>query len=245
MTGQPLFGMDYYREGMLVATITHPPAFGMKLKSLDDSEARAMPGIRDVFTIKTLREDYERQHFDTCTFTELIVVAGKTTWEVLNAKKALKVEWEPFSDYHETRSTSGGTQTLLFPAGLESTSDHLSKMSEMAARPANVRRKDGEPEKAFKDAALVIERTFTAPFLAHNCMEPMNFFAHVTAEKAELAGPLQKPEYTEKTLSARLGLPLEKIDIQMTRLGGGFGRRSYAHWLVEAALISQKMNAPV
>lgn len=245
VTGQPLFGMDYHREGMLVATITHPPAFGMKLKSMDDSAARAMPGIRDIFTIKALEEDYERQHFDTCTFTELIVVAGNTTWEVLNAKKALKVEWEPFPDYHETRSTPGGTQTLFFPAGLESTSDHLSKMSEMAARPANVRRKDGDPEKAFKDAALVIERTFTAPFLAHNCMEPMNFFAHVTAEKAELAGPLQKPEYTEKTLSARLGLPLEKIDIQMTRLGGGFGRRSYAHWLVEAALISQKMNAPV
>ena len=76
-------------------------------------------------------------------------------------------------------------------------------------------------------------------------MEPMNFFAHVTAEKAELAGPLQKPELTEKTLAARLGIPVEKIDIQLTRLGGGFGRRSYAHWLIEAALISQKVNAPV
>jgi isoquinoline 1-oxidoreductase beta subunit len=76
-------------------------------------------------------------------------------------------------------------------------------------------------------------------------MEPMNFFAHVTAEKAELIGPLQKPELTEKTLSARLGISPEKIDIQMTRMGGGYGRRSYAHWLIEAALISQKMNAPV
>ena len=113
------------------------------------------------------------------------------------------------------------------------------------AKPANVARKDGDPEEAFKNAARIIERTYTAPFLAHNCMEPMNFFAHVTAEKAELAGPLQKPELTEKTLSARLGMPVEKIDIQMTRLGGGFGRRSYAHWLVEAALISQKVNAPV
>ena len=113
------------------------------------------------------------------------------------------------------------------------------------AKPANLARKDGNPEEAFKNAARVIERTYTAPFLAHNCMEPMNFFAHVTAEKAELAGPLQKPEITEKTLSARLGMPVEKINIQMTRLGGGFGRRSYAHWLVEAALISQKVNAPV
>ncbi|HEY4654726.1 MAG TPA: molybdopterin cofactor-binding domain-containing protein [Cyclobacteriaceae bacterium] len=243
--GEPLFGIDYHRPGMLIAMITHPPAFGLKLKSLDDSEVRPMPGIKDVFTIKTLQDDYERQYFDTCTFTELVVVVGNTTWEVLNAKKSLKVEWEPFSDYTEIRSSSGGTQTIFFPSGHESTTDHMSRMAEMAAKPGNVRRKDGDPEKAFKNAAQVIERTYTAPFLAHNCMEPMNFFAHVTAEKAELAGPLQKPEYTEKTLSARLGLPLDKIDIKMTRLGGGFGRRSYAHWLVEAALISQKMNAPV
>ncbi|HET6543931.1 MAG TPA: molybdopterin cofactor-binding domain-containing protein, partial [Chryseolinea sp.] len=67
----------------------------------------------------------------------------------------------------------------------------------------------------------------------------------VTAEKAELAGPLQKPELTEQALSARLGMPLEKINIQLTRLGGGFGRRSYAHFLLEAALISQKVDAPV
>ena len=73
----------------------------------------------------------------------------------------------------------------------------------------------------------------------------MNFFAHVTEDKAELAGPLQKPEFTEQALSARLGLSLDKIDIKMTRLGGGFGRRSYAHWLIEAALISQKVKAPV
>ncbi|HET9279478.1 MAG TPA: molybdopterin cofactor-binding domain-containing protein, partial [Flavitalea sp.] len=93
--------------------------------------------------------------------------------------------------------------------------------------------------------AQVIERTYYGPFLAHNCMEPMNFFAHVTNQKAELAGPLQKAELTEKTLATRLGIPVENIDIQLTRLGGGFGRRSYAHWLIEAALISQKVNAPV
>lgn len=243
--GEPLFGIDCHRQGMFIAMITHPPAFGMKLKSVDDSAARKMPGIKDIFTIKSLKDDYERQNFDTCTFTELVVVVGNTTWEVLNAKKALKVEWEPFGDYNEIRKSAGGTQTKRVPAGLESTTDHLSKMAAMSTKPGNVRRKDGDPEKAFKDAARTIERTYTAPFLAHNCMEPMNFFAHVTAEKAELAGPLQKPEFTEQTLSARLGLPLDKIDIQMTRLGGGFGRRSYAHWLVEAALISQKMNAPV
>jgi isoquinoline 1-oxidoreductase beta subunit len=245
VTGQPLFGIDYHISGMLIAMITHPPAFGMKLKSLDDSAARKMPGIKDIFTIKNLKDDYERQYFDTCTFTELVVLVGNTTWEVMQAKKALRVEWEPFADYTEIKNSPGGKQTVRFPAGLENTTDHVKKMAETSTKPGTVRRKDGDPEKAFSSAAKIIERKYTAPFLAHNCMEPMNFFAHVTGDKAELAGPLQKPEYTEKTLSARLGIPLDKIDIHMTRLGGGFGRRSYAHWLVEAALISQKMNAPV
>lgn len=245
VTGQPLFGSDIHREGMLIAMITHPPAFGMKLKSVDDSAARNMPGIRDVFTFKSLQDDYERQYFDTCTFTDLVAIVGNTTWEVMNAKKALKVEWEPISDSAITRNVFGNKQTVPVPSGRESTAEHMEKMAEMAAQSATVARRDGDPESAFQNAAKVIERTYTAPFLAHNCMEPMNFFAHVTEEKAELIGPLQKPEYTEQTLSARLGMPLEKIDIQMTRLGGGYGRRSYAHWLVEAAIISQRMNAPV
>jgi isoquinoline 1-oxidoreductase beta subunit len=76
-------------------------------------------------------------------------------------------------------------------------------------------------------------------------MEPLNFFANVTSDKAELAGPLQKAELTEAALAARLGIPVGKIDIQIMRLGGGFGRKSYAHFLIEAALVSQKVNAPV
>lgn len=245
VTGKPLFGIDTQREGMLIAMIIHPPAFGMKLKSIDDSSVKKMPGIKDVFPINVFNEEYQRQNFDTCSFPELVAVVGNSTWEVLNAKKALQVEWEPFQDHTIMRDGRGGAQSVTIPAGLENTSDHKTNMARMMSMPSTVVRRDGNPEAAFKKAAKIIERTYTAPFLAHNCMEPMNFFAHVTADKAELEGPLQKPELLEQTLSARLGMPLDKIDIQMTRLGGGFGRRSYAHWLVEAAVISQKVNAPV
>jgi isoquinoline 1-oxidoreductase subunit beta len=243
--GKPLFGMDVIRDGMLIGMIVHPPAFGMKLKSVNGTTAKAMPGIKDVFPIKIFNDDYERQFFDTISFPEVVAIVGNTTWEVMNAKKAIKIEWEPISDQTVKRNAFDRSETITIPAGLESTKDHSDNLAALMAKPANLARKDGNPEEAFKTAARVIERTYTAPFLAHNCMEPMNFFAHVTPENAELAGPLQKPEITEKTLSARLGMPVEKINIQMTRLGGGFGRRSYAHWLVEAALISQKVNAPV
>jgi isoquinoline 1-oxidoreductase beta subunit len=76
-------------------------------------------------------------------------------------------------------------------------------------------------------------------------MEPMNFFAHVTDEKALLVGPLQAPGWTLPTLAKVLKLPADKIEIQMTRMGGGFGRRAYGHYLSEAGLISKKINAPV
>lgn len=246
VTGQPMFGIDTQREGMLIAMIAHPPAFGMQIKSIDDTAARSMPGIKDIFTIKVLEDDFERQHFDTCTFLEVVAIVGNSTWEVMNAKKALEVQWKPFETYTEEKVFYGGRkQTLTIPAGLESTADHRVKMAEVGAREGEVERKDGDPEAAFRNAAKVVERTYTAPFLAHNCMEPMNFFAHVTADKAEMIGPLQKAELTEQALSARLGIPVENIDIQMSRLGGGYGRRSYAHWLIESALISQKMNAPI
>ncbi|ASV31100.1 xanthine dehydrogenase family protein molybdopterin-binding subunit [Maribacter cobaltidurans] len=245
VTGKPLFGVDTYKEGMLTAMIVHPPAFGLKLKSIDDSEAKKMPGIKDVFTIKVFNDDYEKAFFDTRTFNEVAVVVGNSTWEVMQAKKALKIECEPIESTTESRDRFGRKWKEHTPSGLESTKKHYAEMVAMTAKNATVKRRDGEPEKAFKNAAKIIEANYTAPFLAHNCMEPMNFFAHVTDEKAELIGPLQKPELTEQTLSARFGMPVENIDIQMTRLGGGYGRRSYAHWLVEAALISQKMKAPV
>lgn len=224
-TGQPLFGLDIKRDGMLIAMIEHAPAFGMKIKSLDDTAAKGMPGIKDVIRINTKAE--ESQWSDVNAFNELVAVVGNSTWEVLQAKKALKIEWEV-----------GST--------LESSADHekamdklLSTASEKAAR------KDGDPAGAFKNAAKVIEKTYTGPFLAHNTMEPMNFFADVKADKAELLGPIQTPEFLSKTVASVLGMPEEKIAIGMTRMGGGFGRRLYGHFGVEAAVISQQMKAPI
>ncbi|MDJ1505644.1 xanthine dehydrogenase family protein molybdopterin-binding subunit [Xanthocytophaga agilis] len=245
VTGKPLFGLDYQQEGMLIAMMVHPPAFGMQLKSFDASQALKMPGITAAFTIDVFPDTYAKESFDTCSFNELVVVVGKSTWEVMNARKKVKAEWTLTPEKKETVNSFGRKVEQLVPAGLENTKGHLEKMKEMSAKSAKLLRKDGDPETAFKNAAKVIERTYTAPFLAHNCMEPMNFFAHVTTEKALLAGPLQAPEFAERTLSARLGLPIDKIDIQMTRMGGGFGRRAYDHYLVEAALISQKAKAPV
>ncbi|MDT0678695.1 xanthine dehydrogenase family protein molybdopterin-binding subunit [Autumnicola musiva] len=245
VSGKPLFGLDYKIEGMQYATVAHPPAFGMRLKTIDDSEARKMPGITDIFTIQVYNEDYELNIFDTVTFNKLAVVVGNSTWQVIQAKKALKLEWEPFNEYTEKMNAFGNKSERTVPSGLESTAKHYEKMETRSNEPAKVLRKDGDPENAFKNAAKVIESTYTAPFLAHNAMEPINFFADVTENKAVLAGPLQAPQFTENTVAARLGMDKENIEIIMTRMGGGFGRRAYSHELVEAAVISQKIKNPV
>src|SRR5678816_3484716 len=169
VTGKPLFGIDYKQEGMLAAMIEHPPAFGMKLKSFDASQTLQMPGVKDVFTLKLYEDGFEQGGFDTRTFNDLLVVVGNNTWEVMNARKKLKVTWEPAGDMKETVAGRGGKKEVIIPGELESTVAQFAKMQEYAKQSAEQLRKDGDPETAFKNAAQVIERTYNAPFLAHNC----------------------------------------------------------------------------
>ncbi|WPP51161.1 xanthine dehydrogenase family protein molybdopterin-binding subunit [Catalinimonas niigatensis] len=225
VTGKPLFGLDYKREGMLIAMIAHPPAFGMKIKDFDATRAKSMPGIKDVFKVQTAPS--EKQWSDVNAFPELVAIVGESTWQVMKAKRALKVNWE-----------------VVSPA--ESSEDHNIALEQaIATAPGEPSRKDGDPEMAFKNAAKVIEKTYDAPFLPHNTMEPMNFFAHVTNDKAELMGPIQTPENLRKSASSLLGLPEDKISVGMTRMGGGFGRRLYGNFGLEAAAISKKAQAPI
>lgn len=227
VTGKPLFGLDVYKEGMLTAMIVHPPAFGMKYKGMNADEVKSMPGIKDVFHFEVYPEGIEKQWSDQGGIAELVAIVGNSTWECMQAKKALEVDWEQDST-------------------AESTAYHEEELAALLEKPTETpARKDGDVDAAFATAAKIVESTYSAPYLAHNTMEPMNFFAHVTPEKAELLGPIQTPEFTEKTVAARLGMPVEKIDIMMTRMGGGFGRRLYGPFVIEASVISQKVNAPV
>jgi isoquinoline 1-oxidoreductase beta subunit len=108
------------------------------------------------------------------------------------------------------------------------------------------KRQDGDIARAFAGAAKVVELEFDAPFLAHNTMEPMNFFAHVKADSAELYGPIQTPERARTRIAELLKLPEEKISVMMTRMGGGFGRRLMTDFVEEAAMVSRLAgNIPV
>jgi isoquinoline 1-oxidoreductase beta subunit len=210
VTGKPLFGLDFYREGMVFATIQRPPAFGQKIKSVNADEAKSMPGIIDVVTFKNN-----------------VAVVGKSTWEVLKAKKTLAIEYE-------------AEKTL------ESSADHNQIFSKlMESTEAKLRRKDGDVDAAFRNAARVLKSEYECPFVPHNPLEPMNFFAHVREDGIELVGPTQTPGSARKAVSDLLKVPEDKITVDITRLGGGFGRRLKFDYVVEAAELSSIIKKPV
>jgi isoquinoline 1-oxidoreductase beta subunit len=225
VTGKPLFGLDFKREGMKLAMIQHPPAFGMKLKNFNEEEIKGMDGVKDAFIIDTTIEDPDWN--DEKGFLQLIAIVGDSTWQLMKAKRAINANWETVSE-------------------LENSEMHLKKLEDaFASGTVGASRKDGDPDAAFAKASKIIERTYNSPFLAHNTMEPMNFFANVTDNSAELIGPTQMPEPTEKSVSKLLDMPIENVTVNMTRMGGGFGRRLYVHYALEAAAISKKIGAPV
>jgi isoquinoline 1-oxidoreductase subunit beta len=210
LVGKPLYGIDYKQEGMLHAQIQRPPSFGMKLKSFDASNLKNMPGIIDVVS-----------------FGDKVAIVGKTTWEIMQARKNLKVEY------------SNDT-------ALESTASHNKTFSElMDKKEAEVRRKDGNIEMAFKEAFKIVEAEYQCPFIPHNAMEPMNFFADVTAERAILAGPTQTPQNAQSQVAKLLKMPESKVTVELTKMGGGFGRRLNNDYALEAAELSSIVKAPI
>jgi isoquinoline 1-oxidoreductase beta subunit len=210
VTGKGIFGLDFYKEGMVHAMLQRPPAFGTKLKSVDDAKAKAMPGIIDVVTFKNN-----------------VAIVGKSTWQVLKARKVLKVEYEK-------------------DGLIESSADHDKLMASMLdSDKAVVRRRNGDVDAAFRNAAKVVTAEYQSPFLAHNPLEPMNFFADVRSDGVELVGPTQTPASARSMVSKLLGIPEDRITLQLTRLGGGFGRRLKNDYVMEAAELSSIIKMPV
>ncbi len=164
---------------------------------------------------------------DVVQFDDKIAVLAKNTWAAMKGKKLLVSSYE--SD-----------------APLENTSQHHTEMLELLNGDSfTTMRKDGDVNKAFNEADKIIEETFESPFMPHNCMEPMNFFASVTEDKVRLVGPIQTPVGTAMQVAELLKRDFKDVQLDMTRMGGGFGRRLYGDFAIEAASISDKVRKPV
>lgn len=164
---------------------------------------------------------------DVITFGDKVAVLAETNWPAMKGKKALVAEWK-----EEGVLESSELHTLELHTALE----------QKAKEP---RRVDGDVDSAFESADEIFEKIYEAPFLPHNCLEPMNFWANVADGKAELMGPIQTPAWTQKRVAKLLELELENVSVDMTRMGGGFGRRLYGDFALEAAEISSLSGRPV
>lgn len=163
------------------------------------------------------------------SYDNKVVVLGRSTWEVFQGAAKIKAE------YGE----------VVKP---ENSSDYMNHLKQLLkGKPTeDPKRKDGNIQQAFSSASSNLEAIYEAPFLAHNTLEPMNFFAHVKDDSAELHGPIQTPERTRKRIAEVTDLPEEKISIYMTRMGGGFGRRLMSDFVEEAVMVSKLAgNIPV
>jgi len=216
--GAAKFGIDITVPGMLYASVEHSPVFLGKVKSFNEDEILKMPGVRKV--VKTSRQVYGLT-------LEGVAVIADNYWYSLQGKKALKIEWD--------------TQ------GLEAISDEtiLKDSYDAAKMEGDELVAKGDVNTQFANAKNIITAAYETPYQAHVPMEPLNAIVSVTDTDATFWGSTQNPNGIRTFLSKTYQLPEDKVFINYTFMGGGFGRRSLTDLAEEAADLSKKSGAPV
>ena len=218
--GSAKFGIDSRVPGMLYAVIARCPVFEGKVASFDATKAKAVPGVRDVFQIKT-----EGRGAST---TGGVAVVADNSWAAIQGRKALEVKWEEGAAVNES-------------------SEELRKQFlDNASKPAkNILRNDGDADAALSASAKKLEAIYELPFAAHVCMEPMNCTVDIRQDSAEAWVPSQGPQWAQGVIAQIANLPPEKVTVHTTLMGGGFGRRYQADFVMEAAQVSKASGKPV
>jgi isoquinoline 1-oxidoreductase beta subunit len=224
--GEPIFGIDVDVPGMRYAVYEKSPVYGSKIVSANIDVIRALPGVRSAFIVNG--DETPSKEGMAMNLTDGVAIVADSWWVANKALEQLEIEWEdnPTSD----QSTAGWAAAAAALAG---------------ATPVKTVRTDGDVDAALQDAATVVSASYDYPFLAHAALEPMNCTASVTGDRVEIWAPTQFPEPGRAQVAATLGVPVENIRINLTRCGGGFGRRLANDYMVEAAKISQLAGAPV
>ncbi len=218
-SGKPKYGMDIRLENMKFAAVARCPVTFGTVKSFDKTAALKVKGVIDVVEIPKIARPFG-------TLGGVAVIADNT-WAAFKGKEALIVEWD-YGDNKEYTSESYDKMIL----------DNVHKKGKEI-------RNDGNVNKAFKNAEHVIESTFQLPHLVHAPMEVPNATAWVHDGKCDVWAPVQAPQTARKEVMAFLDTEEENVTINVTFLGGGFGRKSKPDFVVEAVAISKAINAPV
>ena len=220
VTGRPLFGIDVAVPGMRYAVIERSPVFGGKVGSANLDEIKALPGVTHVFVLEGLTTP--------SPVSAGVAIVAQSWWQAQMARRNLKVQWDD-------------------GPGAEQSSDGFArKAAELSTQPPQKSlRKEGDVAAALASAAKTVKAAYFYPFLAHATLEPQNCTAHFEDARLHLWAPTQLPDDGRKQLAQILGLRPEDIRIELTRIGGGFGRRLQSDYMIEAARVAQKTGVPV
>jgi isoquinoline 1-oxidoreductase beta subunit len=222
VSGKAQYGIDTRLPGMLYAVVARPPVYGGKVAKYDAAEALKVPGVVRVVEIEPSPPPAE--------FNPLggVAVIARNTWAAIKGREALKIEWNdgPNAEY----------DSVAFKATLEAA----------ARKPGKVVRNEGDVDGAMASSARRIEAEYYIPHHAHATMEPPAASARIVNGKCEAWGCIQSPQAARDRIAKRLGMSADNVKVNVTLLGGGFGRKSKPDFMIEAAVLSKAMGgAPV
>lgn len=217
-TGRANYGIDTVLDGMLYAVVARPPVYGGKVTSYDSSAALKVPGVVRVVEIPGTPPPSEFQPLGG------VAVIARNTWAAIKGREALKITWEDGSNATYDSTT--------YRAALE----------KAARSPGHVVRNQGDVAAGMARAQRKFDAEYYIPHLAQAPMEPPAATARIADGRCEVWAATQAPQAARERVAKRLGIPFERVTVNVTLLGGGFGRKSKADFVLEAALLSRAMD---
>jgi isoquinoline 1-oxidoreductase beta subunit len=219
--GKAIFGMDARVDGMVYASIEHPPVFGGKVKSYDDKEALQVAGVSRTVPIPPFTPPAGYQPLGG------IAVIADNTWSAFQGRKKLHIEWD-----------HGPNQTY-------NSSEYKKELQETVHKPGKVLRNEGNVDAGFANGGKIVEADYYVPLLAQAPMEPMVAVADYRDGKLAVWAPVQSPQWVQEYAAKQLGITKEDVTCHVTLLGGGFGRKDKPDFVLEAAVLSKQIGKPV
>jgi isoquinoline 1-oxidoreductase beta subunit len=227
VTGLTRYGIDHTMGEILVAVVVHCPWLGGTLDSIDTAQALKVPGVVQVLQL----EPEPGQPPGSTPLAPAVAILAEHTWAALQGRDKLQLTWKPGTAHAKTSSKALQQQAEALLA-----SD---------GEPTTRVRMDGDVDQANRAAAVRVEATYVQPFLAHATAEPMNCIARVDSKGATLVVPTQAPQQALALVQRLTGLKPAQIDIQVPRVGGGFGRRLDHDFVAEAVMLAKAAGKPV
>ena len=222
VSGKAEYGIDVEVPNMVYATVFRSPVIGGTLKSFDADATLKIPGVIKVVEAKTTVGKYQYSG---------VAVIAKSYWSALQGRKVLKVEWD----------TNGYENFNL--------SDYENKLRNLSKEAGVLDKNIGNVESVKTEPGNSVESFYETPMVAHHTLEPMNCIAHVNGEMLTIWTSTQVPSAITGSgpndLHSQIGMKPENITLHSKFIGGGFGRRLYTDYVIEAVNIAKQIEQPV